>query len=153
MSTLKERLRSDLTAAIKTRDELSRATLRMTLAAVQIAEVSGVHARDLSDDEVLEVIRREVKKRHDSAEVYSGAGRQELADRESVEAAVLESYLPRQLDDDAVRALVTMALAESGDIGPRDMGKAMGAARKRAGAEVDGRRLSAEVSRQLAERA
>lgn len=152
MSTLKERLRSDLTAAIKTRDELSRATLRMTLAAVQTAEVSGVHARDLSDDEVLEVIRREVKKRHDSAEVYSGAGRQELADRESAEAAVLESYLPRQLDDDAVRALVTSAIAESGATGPRDMGKAMGAARKRAGAEADGRRLSAEVSRQLAER-
>lgn len=151
MSTFKERLRSDLTAAMKARDELARATLRMTLAAVQTAEVSGTEARDLTDDEVLAVIRREVKKRHESAETYHGAGRQELADRELAEASVLEDYLPRQLDDAAVSSLVTAAIAESGASGPRDMGKAMGLAKKSAGAEVDGKRLSAEVSRQLRE--
>ncbi|MDQ3716966.1 MAG: GatB/YqeY domain-containing protein [Actinomycetota bacterium] len=151
MSTLKEQLRSDLTAAMKARDELTRATLRMALAAVQTAEVSGTQARDLADEEVLAVIGREVKKRHESADTYQAAGRPELADRELAEAGVLEAYLPRQLDDAAVRALVTAAIAESGANGPRDMGKAMGVAKQSARAEVDGKRLSAEVGRQLRE--
>lgn len=136
---------------MKAREELTRDTLRMTLAAVMTAEVSGAQARDLSDDEVMAVIRREVKKRHESAETYSGAGRQELADRELAEAGVLAGYLPTQLDDDAVRELVATAIAASGATGPRDMGKAMGPAKQAAGAEVDGKRLSAEVSRQLRE--
>ncbi len=151
VSTLKEQLRSDLTAAMKVRNDLTRATLRMAVAAVQTAEVSGTQARELSDDEVLAVIRREVRKRHESADTYRGAGRPELADRELAEAGVLEAYLPRQLDDAAVRALVAAAIADSGASGPRDMGKAMGLARKSAGAEVDGKRLSAEVNRQLRE--
>ncbi|MDQ3052934.1 MAG: GatB/YqeY domain-containing protein [Actinomycetota bacterium] len=151
MSTLKEQLRSDLTAAMKVRNDLTRATLRMAVAAVQTAEVSGTQARELSDDEVLAVIRREVRKRHESADTYRGAGRPELADRELAEAGVLEAYLPRQLDDAAVRALVAAAIADSGASGPRDMGKAMGLAKKSAGAEVDGKRLSAEVNRQLRE--
>jgi len=151
VSTLKEQLRLDLTAAMKARDELTRATLRMAVAAVQTVEVSGTQARDLSDDEVLAVIGREVKKRHESAETYSAAGRQELADRELAEAGILEGYLPPQLHDQALRVLVTAAIADSGACGPRDMGKAMGLAKKSAGAEVDGKRLSAEVTRQLLE--
>lgn len=151
VSTLKEQLRSDLTAAMKVRNDLTRATLRMAVAAVQTAEVSGTQARELSDDEVLAVIRREVRKRHESADTYRGAGRAELADRELAEAGVLEAYLPRQLDDAAVRALVAAAIADSGASGPRDMGKAMGLAKKSAGVEVDGKRLSAEVNRQLRE--
>ena len=149
VSTFKERLRSDLTAAMKGRDELTRDTLRMTLAAVMTAEVSGAQARELTDDEVQAVVRRELRKRHESAETYSGAGRQGLADRELAEAGVLEGYLPRQLDDEAVRVLVAAAISESGASGPRDMGKAMGLAKKSAGAEVDGKRLSTEVNRQL----
>ncbi|MGI8625675.1 MAG: GatB/YqeY domain-containing protein [Geodermatophilaceae bacterium] len=149
MSTFKERLRSDLTAAMKARNELTRDTLRMTLAAVMTAEVSGAQARDLTDDEVLAVVRREVKKRHESAETYKAAGRQELADRERAEAGVLDGYLPQQLDDDAVRELVAAAISASGASGPRDMGKAMGLAKTSAGAEVDGKRLAVEVSRQL----
>lgn len=151
MSTLKEELRTNLTAAMKAREELTRDTLRMTLAAIMEAEVSGAQARELSDDEILAVIRREVKKRQESAETYSGAGRQELADRELAEAGVLADYLPTQLDDDAVRALVADAIAKSGAAGPRDMGKAMGLAKHAAGARVDGKRLSTEVSRQLRE--
>jgi len=123
----------------------------MTLAAVMTAEVSGAQARDLTDDEVLAVVRREVKKRHESAETYSSAGRQELADRELAEAGVLDGYLPQQLDDDAVRELVSAAISTSGASGPRDMGKAMGVAKQSAGAEVDGKRLAAEVNRQLRE--
>lgn len=136
---------------MKARNELTRDTLRMTLAAVMTAEVSGAQARDLTDDEVLAVVRREVKKRHESAETYSSAGRQELADRELAEAGVLDGYLPQQLDDDAVRELVSAAISTSGASGPRDMGKAMGVAKQSAGAEVDGKRLAAEVNRQLRE--
>lgn len=149
VSTLKEQLRADLTSAMKSRDELTRDTLRMTLAAVMTAEVSGSAAHELSDEDVLAVIRREVNKRNESAETYSAAGRQELADRELAEAAVLDSYLPSQLDDDVVRALVAAAIESSGARGPRDMGKVMGPARHSAGAQVDGKRLAAEVSRQL----
>ena len=151
VGTLKEQLRADLTAAMKGREELTRDTLRMTLAAVMEAEVSGAQARELSDDEVLAVIRREVKQRQESADTYAGAGRQELADRELAEAGVLADYLPTQLDDDAVRELVAQAIANSGATGPRDMGKAMGLAKQAAGARVDGKRLSTEVSRQLRE--
>ena len=150
VGTFKEQLRSDLTTAMKAREELTRDTLRMALAAVMTAEVSGTQARDLTDDEVLAVIQREVKKRHESAETYRAAGRQELADRELAEAGVLDGYL-QQLDDDAVREIVAAAISESGASGPRDMGKAMGLAKKSAGAQVDGKRLSAEVSRQLRE--
>lgn len=151
VSTLKQRLRADLTAAMKARDELTVASLRMAIAAVQTAEVSGAAARELTDDEVLTVIGREVKTRNESAETYDDAGRGELADRERAEAGVLAGYLPRQLDDDALRDLVAAAIAESGASGPREMGKAMGRAKQSAGAQVDGKRLSAEVSRQLRE--
>lgn len=134
---------------MKARDELTLATLRMALAAVQAAEVSGSQARVLSDNDVLAVIRRELNKRVESAEIYSGAGRSELAHRERAEAAVLHGYMPRQLDDDALGSLVAYAIADSGANGPRDMGIAMRLAKERAGAEADGKRLSAEVSRQL----
>lgn len=146
---LKDRLRADLTAAMKARNELTLATLRMTVAAVQMAEVSGNQARDLSDDEVLAVIRREVKKRQEAAETYHAARRPELAARERAEAGVLEGYLPQQLDDDQVRALVATAIADSGATDRSDMGKAMGVARRTAASAVDGKRLSAEVKRQL----
>lgn len=149
MSQRKDQLRTDLTTSMKARDELRTATLRMALAAVLNAEVAGKEASELSDDQVLVVLAREVKTRHESAVTYADAGRPELAERERAEAEILESYLPRQLDDAAVRDLVAAAIAESGATGRRDMGKAMGAAKKAAGAEVDGRRLSAEVGAQL----
>ena len=94
MSTLKERLRSDLTAAMKSRDELVKATLRMTLTAIGNAEVAGDEARELGDDEVLAIIRREAKKRAESAEAFAGAGRDELAAQERAEGEVLARYLP-----------------------------------------------------------
>ncbi len=100
MSTLKERLRSDLTAAMKSRDELVKSTLRMTLTAIGTAEVAGAEARELGDDEVLAIIRKEAKKRAESAEAFAGAGRDELAAQERAEGEVLARYLPAQLSDD-----------------------------------------------------
>src|SRR5437764_4601544 len=97
---LKEQLRADLTAAMKARDELRAATLRMVLTAVTNEEVAGKKARELSDDEVLQVLTREAKKRREAQDAYVQAGRTELADREQAEHGVIETYLPQQLGAD-----------------------------------------------------
>ncbi len=150
MSTLKERLRSDLTAAMKSRDELVKATLRMTLTAIGNAEVAGDEARELGDDEVLAIIRREAKKRAESAEAFAGAGRDELAAQERAEGEVLARYLPAQLSDDELteiaRAAVEQTTAELGERpGPRQMGQVMKNASAAAAGRADGRRLAAAV--------
>ena len=149
MSELKDRLRSDLTTAIRGRDELSTATLRMALAAITTEEVAGSDARELSDDEVLKVLARESKKRREAAEAFGSAGREELAERERAEGTVLERYLPTQLDDAAVSELVAAAIAETGASGMPQMGAVMRAAQQKAAGRADGKRLSTEVRRQL----
>ena len=150
MSDLKTRLQSDLTAALKAHDELRLATIRMTLAAVTSEEVAGKQARVLTDDDVIRVIAREAKKRRESAEAFAAAGRQELADRELAEGQVLDGYLPAQLSDDEVSALVRNAVAESGASSPRDMGAVMKLVQPAVAGRADGRRVSDEVRRQLA---
>jgi uncharacterized protein YqeY len=149
VSELKDRLRSDLTTAIRGRDELSTATLRMALAAITTEEVAGSDARELSDDEVLTVLARESKKRREAAEAFGSAGRQELAERERAEGTVLERYLPTQLDDAAVSELVAAAIAETGASGMPQMGAVMRVAQQKAAGRADGKRLSTEVRRQL----
>jgi uncharacterized protein len=149
VSELKDRLRSDLTTAIRGRDELSTATLRMALAAITTEEVAGSDARELSDDEVLTVLARESKKRREAAEAFGSAGREELADRERAEGTVLERYLPTQLDDAAVSELVAAAIAETGASGMQQMGAVMRVAQQKAAGRADGKRLSTEVRRQL----
>ncbi|MDP9416272.1 MAG: GatB/YqeY domain-containing protein [Actinomycetota bacterium] len=148
--TLKEQLRADLTTAMKGRDELRSATLRMVLTAVTNEEVAGAQSRQLSDDEVLGVLGREAKKRREAAEAYAGAGRGELADRELGELSVIEGYLPAQLSDEEVAAAVRAAIAETGAQGPRGMGQVMKVLQPRVKGRVDGGRLAAEVRRQLA---
>ena len=150
MSELKDRLRSDLTAAIRGRDEVATATLRMALAALTTEEVAGSEARELSDDEVLKVLARESKKRREAAEAFGSAGREELAERERAEGTVLERYLPTQLDDAAVIELVAAAIAETGAGGMQQMGAVMRVAQQKAAGQADGKRLSTEVRRQLA---
>ncbi|HZB48885.1 MAG TPA: GatB/YqeY domain-containing protein [Mycobacteriales bacterium] len=149
MSELKERLQADLTGAIRARDEVTTATLRMALAAVTTEEVAGTTARTLSDDEVLRVLAREAKKRREAAEAFDSADRPELAGRERAEGAVLERYLPAQLDDAQVTELVRAAIEEAGATGMAQMGAVMKAAQARAAGRADGRRLSTEARRQL----
>jgi hypothetical protein len=149
MTQLKAQLRSDLTAAMKARDELSTATLRMLLTAVSTEEVSGSSARELSDDEVLKVIGREAKKRREAAEAFGAAGRAEQARRELDEEAVLNRYLPSQLSDAELSALVADAVRESGATGPRQMGLVMKLLTPKVAGRADGKRLSDEVRRQL----
>ena len=150
MSELKDRLQSDLTTAMRGRDELTTATLRMALAAITTEEVAGSSVRELSDDEVLKVLAREAKKRREAAEAFTSAGRAELAERETAEGGVLDRYLPRQLDDAAIAALVAEAVAETGATGMPQMGAVMKVAQAKAAGRADGKRLSTEVRRQLA---
>jgi uncharacterized protein YqeY len=150
MGTLKDRLQVDLTAAMKARDELTTAALRMALSSVRKAEVAGKKARELSDDEVLTVLGREVKQRKEAAEAFAGGGRADAADRERAESKVLERYLPAQLSDDDLAAIVAGALAEHGLSGPGQMGAAMRVVQPEVAGRAAGSRVAAEVKRQLA---
>jgi uncharacterized protein YqeY len=150
MGTLKDRLNADLTTAMKARDELVTATLRMTLTAVRNEEVSGKAARELSDQEVLTVLAREAKKRREAAEAFAAGGRAELAERERAEGVVLDKYLPAQLSDGDLADLVKTALAESGVTDVKQLGKAMKAVQAQVAGRAEGGRVAAEVRRQLA---
>lgn len=148
--SLKERLQSDLTEAIRSRDELVAATLRMALTAVTTEEVAGKQSRVLGDDEVLTVLARESKKRREAAEAFDGAGRPELAARERAEGEVLAAYLPAQLSDEEIADLVRNAVAETGASGPQAMGQVMKLVQPRVAGRAEGGRVAAEVRRQLA---
>lgn len=148
--TLKARLRKDMTGALKARDELRMATLRLALSAVTTQEVAGEQARELSDDEVEQVLAREAKKRRESAEAYDRAGRVELADRERAEGEVLAGYLPAQLTDDELAELVRAAVTESGASGPRAIGTVMKLVSPRVHGRADGGRVAAVVRQVLA---
>ena len=149
MAELKERLRADLTSAMKARDELRTATLRMALAAVSAEEVAGKEARELSDDEVQAVLRREAKKRREAAEAFASAGREEQAAREQAEGEVLAGYLPAQLEDADLAAIVADLITTTGAAGMKDMGRVMGAAQAAVAGRAEGSRVAAEVRRQL----
>ena len=150
MSALKEKLRSDLSAAMKARDELRTRTLRMALTAVTTEEVAGKKARELSDDEIVKVLAREAKKRREAAEAFAEADRAEQAQAERDEGAVLDAYLPAQLSDEELVALVAAAIIESGAEGPRAMGQVMKVVNPQVAGKAEGGRVAAEVKRQLA---
>ena len=154
MAHMKDRLRSDLTEAMKNRDKLRTATLRMLLAAIQTEEVSGKQARELSDEDVLTVLAREAKKRTESAEIYTQNGRGELAAEEHAEGRIIDEYLPTPLTDAEVADVVDTAMAEVAEqIGERPSAKQMGLVMKAASAiaagKADGARLSAAVRERL----
>ncbi len=150
MSELKDRLQADLTTAMKARDELRTATLRMALTAVKNEEVSGGEARSLGDDEVLKVLAREAKKRRESATAYTDAGRAELAEREDAERVVIEEYLPQQLSDEELTALVAAAVSEAGATSPQQMGAVMKLVTPRVAGRAEGGRVAAAVKKALA---
>ena len=147
--TLKDQMHADLTDAMKARDELRLASLRMALTAVTNEEVSGKQARVLSDADVVTVVGREIKKRREAAQAFADAGRPDRADRELAEAEVLQSYLPSQLTDDELVELVRAAVQESGAAEPRQMGQVMKLVQPRVAGRADGSRIAGEVKRQL----
>ena len=150
VSDLKQRLRTDLTAAIKGRDPLTSSTLRMALAAVQSAEMAGATPRELTDDDVQSVLGTEVKRRKEAADAFRGAGREEQAAKEESEAVILRTYLPQQLSGDDLTAAVADAIAETGATDPKAMGQVMKAVMAKVQGRADGKAVSAEVRRQLA---
>jgi uncharacterized protein YqeY len=150
-STLKERLRSDLTEAIKDRDKVRSGTIRLVLTAITEAEVAGSEAVELSDQQVLDVVIREAKKRREAEEAYANAGRAELAEKEHAESEVLAGYLPQQLTQTEIAAIVANAIAATGagELGMRGMGKVMAQVTPETKGRADGRIVAAEVKRQL----
>ena len=149
MAELKERLRADLNAAMRARDQVRMRTLRMALTSITNEEVAGAAARDLSDDEVVKVLTREARKRREAAEAFSAAGRAEQAAAERAEGDVLAGYLPAQLSDDELAALVAAAIAETGASGMPAMGLVMKTVTPRVAGRADGARVAAEVRRRL----
>jgi uncharacterized protein YqeY len=151
MSALKDRLRQDLTVAIKARDDIRSSTLRMVLTAITNAEVAGKEARQLSDDDIIGVLSTESKKRREAAQAFTDGGRAEMADKERAEAAVIADYLPAQLGEDEIAELVRAAIEQVGaaDEGMRAMGKVMGVVSPQTKCRADGGAVAAEVRRQL----
>jgi len=154
MSELKSQLRADMTAAMKAKDKLRLATLRMLLAAIQNAEVAGTQSRELTDADVITVLHKEAKKRNESAEIYTQNGRGELAANEHAEARVIDEYLPTQLTEAELADVADTAIAQVAEEigerpGMRQMGQVMKAATAIAAGKANGARLSAAVKDRL----
>ena len=149
MAALKDRLRGDLTEAMKARDEVRTRTLRMALTSITREEVAGASARELSDDEVIKVLTREAKRRREAADAFAAAGRDEQAAAEQAEGAILDGYLPAQLSDEEIAAMVAAVIDETGASGMAAMGQVMKAVTPRVAGRADGARVAAEVRRRL----
>jgi uncharacterized protein len=151
-SALKVRIQNDISDALRSGDDLLKSTLRMALAAIKNAEVAGSAAVTLSDEQVVAVLRSEVKKRLESAQIYGDAGRQELAEKESKEAEILQGYLPAAMDPAALAGIVAEEVAraaDAGQSGPKAMGGVIKAVRDRVGDAADGSAIAAAVKSAL----
>lgn len=147
-SALKLRIQNDISEALRAGDELTKSTLRMALAAIKNAEVAGNEAVVLTDEQVIAVLRSEVKKRLESAQIYADAGRGELADKESKEAEIIRGYLPAAMDSAELAAIVAEEVAKAADAGqsgPKAMGGIIKAVRDRVGDRADGSEIAAAV--------
>ena len=149
MAALKDRLRGDLTESMKARDEVRTRTLRMALTSITREEVAGQSARELTDDEVIGVLTREAKRRREAAAAFAAAGRDEQADAERAEGVILDGYLPAQLSDEELAAMVADVIDETGASGMAAMGQVMRALTPRVAGRADGARVAAEVRRRL----
>lgn len=149
MSALKEKLQSDLNAAIKSRSTVVAETIRMVLSAITNEEVAGKEKRELSDAEVITVLTREAKKRREAAEAFENGGRADRADAERAEGEVIAGYLPEQLSEDDVKKLIAETIVAVGATGPSDMGKVMGGLKAKVAGKADGALVSSLVKEAL----
>ncbi len=147
--SIKEQLKKDLTEAIRGRDEITSGTIRMVLTAITNEEVAGKEARVLSDEEVITVLSREGKKRREAAEAFENAGRADKAALEKSEGEVIAKYLPAQLSEADIAAIIAEAITSTGAQGPGDMGKVMGAVKPKIAGKADGGLVSALVKAAL----
>jgi uncharacterized protein YqeY len=146
---LKDKIVADMTAAMKAKDAVRTSTLRMVKAAIMHREKEG--GGELTDDDVMKLLRSQVKQRRDSVEQYQQAGRQELVDKETAEIEVIESYLPQAASEAEIETAVNEAIAETGAASMKDMGAVMKAVMpKLAGKNADGRAVSETVKKKLA---
>ncbi len=146
--SLRDQVQTELTAAMRSGDVLRRDVLRMVTSAAYNLEKR--QQQPLSDEEFLAVVTREVKTRRESVEAFRGGGREDLAAKEEAEIAVLQDFLPQQLTDEELEALVTEAVGETGATSARDMGKVMGWLTPRTRGRADGKRVSGLVAQALA---
>ncbi len=146
---LKETLQSDLTEAIRSRDELTSGTIRMVLTAITNEEVSGKSARVLEDAEIITVLSREAKKRREAAEAFADAGRADRAAQEKSEGEVIARYLPAQLSEAEIKKLIADAIAQTGASGPAGMGQVMKLVSPQTAGKADGGTVSALVKAAL----
>jgi uncharacterized protein YqeY len=149
MSELADRMQQDLTEAMKARDQVRVATLRMAISAVREEAVSGSSARELTDAEVEKVLRTQVKRRDEAAEAFQAAGRDEQAAKELDERAILSAYLPEEMGDEELDALVEEALSTGGFTEPSQMGQAMNTVMAAVAGRAEGKRVSAMVKAKL----
>ncbi len=147
--SIKEQLKKDLTEAIRGRDEITSGTIRMVLTAITNEEVAGKEARVLSDEEVITVLSREAKKRREAAEAFENAGRADKSALEKSEGEVIAKYLPAQLSEADISAIIAEAISSTGAQGPADMGKVMGAVKPKIAGKADGGVVSALVKAAL----
>ena len=152
VTTFKDRIKADITEAMKAREEAKLSTLRMVLSAIQNAEVAGDEAIVLTDDQVIKVLQSEAKKRAESAQIYADAGRTEAEAKERAELVVIEAYLPAAMSDDEVAAIVADEIAKAaaaGQTGGKAMGAVVKAVRDRVGSGADGGKIAALVKSAL----
>jgi uncharacterized protein YqeY len=147
--SLKEKLQSDLTAAMRARDEVKSSTIRMVLTAIKNEEVSGKEARDLTDAEIITVLSREAKKRREAAEAFEQAGAADRAAAEKAEGVVISEYLPKQLSETEIKELIAAAIAETGASGPAQMGLVMKTLQPKIAGKADGGLVSGLVKAAL----
>lgn len=145
--SLRARIQDDIKAAMRAREQDKLATLRMLSAAIKQREVD--ERIELSDGDVLSLVEKLIKQRRDAAKQYEDGGRPELAEKEVAEASLLEVYLPAQLSDDELNALLDACIAEAGASGPQDMGKVMGLIKPRAAGQADMGKVSQLVKARL----
>ncbi len=153
VSKLKDQLKADLATSIKARDELTSSTIRLSLTAISTAETSGKQARELADEEVVEIIVKEAKRRREAADAYDEANRPELAAREREELSVLERYLPTALSEAEIDSIIAVAVAEAtaaGASGPKAMGEVMKLVTPQVKGRSDGGAVAAKVKAALA---
>ena len=147
---LKEKLQADLTDAIRARDEVKSGTVRMLLAAITNEEVAGKAAKVLTDAEIVAVLSREAKKRREAVDAYTQAKRDDLANKEKAEAAVIALYLPEQLSEDQIKQMITEAIAKTNAAGPAGMGLVMKELQPKIAGKADGALVSSLVKSTLA---
>jgi uncharacterized protein YqeY len=148
---LKEKLQSDLTDAIRSQNAVKSGTIRMLLAAITNEEVAGKSAKVLTDAEVITVLSREAKKRREAVEAYTNAKRDDLANKEKEEAAVIALYLPEQLSEADIKKLITDAIAETNAAGPAGMGLVMKVLQPKIAGKADGGLVSSLVKAALSQ--